>query len=237
MNLKKISILFAIGVLMFGCSRDDERVEAPSNAQEINVSGDIQGGYRILPLKITGEPANLTVYRGDYIKFLLDDEGATEENYLLEITDLGISSNIAENIEEQAFFKMKTVGVYPFAIGERAGVINVVEFRQANYAELSNQEAFDLLSDNPPLLLDVRTQGEFNRGFIEGGVLIPLQEIQYRIGELEKYKNQTILIYCATGNRSTTASKILLDQGFKDIMNLRSGIVGWARNGYAIQFP
>jgi rhodanese-related sulfurtransferase len=66
--------------------------------------------------------------------------------------------------------------------------------------------------------------------------LIPLQDLQARAGELEQYQNQPILIYCATGNRSTTASKILLDKGYKDVMNLRMGIMGWASKGYNIQF-
>ena len=80
----------------------------------------------------------------------------------------------------------------------------------------------------------MRTQGEFNRGYIAGAVLLPLQQLQRRVGELDKYKNQPILIYCASGNRSTTASKILLDRGFKNIMNLRRGIHDWVRDGYLV---
>jgi len=223
--------------MMFSCGPEDVKMENRSVAPTVNVSGQIKNGYRILPLKITGDPVKFTVYRGDYIKFHLDDAGAEANSYLLEIPGLSIQANISEIIEEQPFFKMKTVGEFPFTIDEQEGIIQVLEFRQANYAELSNQEAWELLSNNPPFLLDVRTRGEYNRGYIDGAVLIPLQELQRRVGELEQYKNQPVLIYCATGNRSTTASKILLDQGFRNIMNLRSGIVGWARNGYAVQLP
>jgi rhodanese-related sulfurtransferase len=41
-----------------------------------------------------------------------------------------------------------------------------------------------------------------------------------------------ILIYCATGNRSTVASRILADLGFKRIYNLRYGVYDWARKGH-----
>ncbi|MCF7822655.1 MAG: rhodanese-like domain-containing protein [Candidatus Marinimicrobia bacterium] len=237
MKIYRIILLIAFGFLIAGCSLDKTPEENMSNQQDVKISGQIQAGYRVIPLMLGSESANLTVYRGDYIKFQLNDQGDSTETYLLDIPELDIHASLLEHAEDQPFFKMKNKGVYKFKIGDRSGQINVIEFKQSNYAELSNQEAWELLNDNPPILLDVRTQGEYNRGYIEGAVLIPLQEIQSRIGELEQYQNQPILIYCATGNRSTTASKILLDRGFKDIMNLRSGIVGWARSGYGIKFP
>jgi rhodanese-related sulfurtransferase len=48
------------------------------------------------------------------------------------------------------------------------------------------------------------------------------------------YRNQDVLIYCATGNRSTVAAKILIDHGFKRIFNLRQGISGWEREQYPV---
>lgn len=43
-----------------------------------------------------------------------------------------------------------------------------------------------------------------------------------------------ILVYCATGNRSTVAAKILIDNGFKRIFNLRQGISGWERDKHPV---
>jgi rhodanese-related sulfurtransferase len=78
----------------------------------------------------------------------------------------------------------------------------------------------------------VRTPAEFKAGHLPHAVLIPVQELQRRIGELAAYRNKDILVYCATGNRSTVASKILIDQGFTNIANLRNGIVDWQRRNY-----
>ena len=169
-------------------------------------------------------------------KFYLDDQDNVQVEYPLNIPELGVSVVLQDNTLDQPFFKMKTTGSYQFKIGDKVGIIEVVELRQSNYSELGAEEAWKLMLKNPPLLLDVRTKGEFSQGYIKGAVLIPLQELQARSGELEQYQNQPILIYCATGNRSTTASKILLDQGYKDVMNLRLGIMGWASKGYNIQF-
>ena len=55
-----------------------------------------------------------------------------------------------------------------------------------------------------------------------------------RIGELAPYRNKDILVYCATGNRSTVASKILIDQGFTHIANLRHGIADWYQRKYPL---
>ena len=78
-----------------------------------------------------------------------------------------------------------------------------------------------------PLILDVRTPREFQAGHLPDAVLIPVQVLQANISRLASYRAREILVYCATGNRSTVASKILIDGGFKQIANLRHGIVDW----------
>ena len=232
MKLKAFIIILIIGAVMFACS-DDSGVAANT---PVEISGKIQGGYRHLLIDLKSDSTNLVVYRGDYVKFYLDDKGDDQIEYELNIPELDIRSVLVDNTLEQPYFKMKVTGTFQFKVGEHLGQVEVIELREANYRELTAEEAWEMTLSNPPLLLDVRTKGEYNRGYIKDAVLIPLQEIQERAGELEKYQNQPILIYCATGNRSTTASKILLDKGFKDVMNLRMGIMGWASKGYNIQF-
>lgn len=235
MNLHRIIVTVIAFAFIVGCGAKENGREEQVETNTIEISGKVQGGYRILSLAPVGEPLDLTVYRGDYIKLFLDDQGAERSDYAFEVPDLDISATVTDTLDEQPYFKMKTSGSFPFTIGERTGVMNVIELEQANYSELTNNETWELLNqEDPPLLLDVRTLGEYYRGNLEGSMIIPLQELQMRVDELEKHKNHPIIIYCATGNRSTTAAKILLDRGFKDIMNVRQGIVGWARDGYPI---
>jgi rhodanese-related sulfurtransferase len=77
------------------------------------------------------------------------------------------------------------------------------------------------------LLLDVRTQGEYDEGHIEGSTLIPVNELEGRLDEISEYKNLPVLVYCRSGNRSVTASNILLENGFTDVHNLLGGIRAW----------
>jgi rhodanese-related sulfurtransferase len=87
----------------------------------------------------------------------------------------------------------------------------VVDFHPDSYREMTAAQAADFIARMDPLILDVRTPGEFKRGHLPQAMLIPVQELQRRIAELSAYRQNDILIYCATGNRSTVASKILID--------------------------
>ncbi|MEA3288000.1 MAG: rhodanese-like domain-containing protein [Candidatus Marinimicrobia bacterium] len=235
--MKKLFFLILIvGVTLFDCVGDSKPQVTERQSPNAAISGCVHGGYRHLDLTVTGEPLELTVYRGDYLKFDLNDGDDSRSEYQLLIPQLDLSTVLKDNSIEQPYFKMKQTGKYEFSIGERSGMLIVIELEQANYSELSPEQAWRMINNNPPFLLDVRTKREFNGGHIKGAALIPLQELQKRYPELEMYKNQPVLIYCATGNRSTTASKILLDHGYKDVMNLRMGIMGWGSQGYNIEF-
>jgi len=236
MRIKNLSILLIVVSLFFGCKGGAKPQVTERTAPLANISGKVQGGYRHLSIEVSGDPLELIVYRGDYLKFHPEDGGKAQSDYELSIPNMQLSAIIKDNSVDQPYFKMKQTGEYAFSLGQRTGTIQVMELEQANYSELSAEEAWRMINKNPPFLLDVRTKPEFNGGYIKGAMLIPLQELQARVNELDMYKNQPILIYCATGNRSTTASKILLDRGFKDVMNLRMGIMGWGSQGYNIQF-
>lgn len=106
-----------------------------------------------------------------------------------------------------------------------------------NTAEEQTMEKVEIIHDTPEvfeshmqgeyLLLDVRTPEEYNEGNIEGSVLIPVTELESRLSEIEEYKDKTVLVYCRSGNRSVTASNILIDNGFTNVHNLLTGYNGW----------
>jgi rhodanese-related sulfurtransferase len=129
---------------------------------------------------------------------------------------------------------MKTPGTFAFSLGEVNGNIIVVNYQQARYREVSANEAAQLINIEHPLILDVRTPGEYSSGHLQNSVLIPVQELKGRLKELAAYKDREILIYCATGNRSTVASKILIDNDFKQIANMRHGIYDWVKKNHPV---
>jgi rhodanese-related sulfurtransferase len=76
-------------------------------------------------------------------------------------------------------------------------------------------------------LIDVREPHE-HAEFNIGGVLIPLGKIQtMQVEELDDLKNEEVILYCRSGNRSGQAATILDMLGFKNTKNLVGGMLGW----------
>ncbi len=115
-------------------------------------------------------------------------------------------------------------GVFYFA-NRPAAAIDAV-FRNVSVTDLKNA------SEPDKIILDVRTQGEYDEGHVEGVVLIPVQQLADRLDELPKDK--PLYVICRSGNRSMTASEILEKAGFKDIRNVQGGILAWQRAGYPV---
>jgi adenylyltransferase/sulfurtransferase len=82
--------------------------------------------------------------------------------------------------------------------------------------------------DEPLLLLDVREPREFETAHIEGARLVPLGELEKRLGELETWKGRTVVVHCHRNGRSAVACRILAEHGFSEVWNLSGGIEAWS---------
>jgi len=83
-------------------------------------------------------------------------------------------------------------------------------------------------SGDGPVLVDVRQPNEYELANI-GGRLIPLGELPGRVHELEKYRDQDVVLMCRSGVRSASALAILEQNGFSRLYNLNGGILAWSR--------
>ncbi|MEW8071532.1 MAG: rhodanese-like domain-containing protein [Candidatus Thiodiazotropha sp.] len=82
------------------------------------------------------------------------------------------------------------------------------------------------------LLLDIRSAGEIAQGVLPDAEHLPMHLIPLKISELPKDK--AIILYCHSGARSYHACAYLAQQGFQNAINLRGGILGWARSGFQL---
>lgn len=89
--------------------------------------------------------------------------------------------------------------------------------------------------DTTLLLLDVRTVEEYhsNTGHLEHSLLIPVQELQDRMPELNGYRGKVIIAYCRTGRRSSRAADMLRAEGFS-VLNLVGGITSWNERNFPV---
>jgi len=100
-----------------------------------------------------------------------------------------------------------------------------------DYGDVSVERARELIQKRPSLMiLDVRTDAEFRDGHIEGAMNIPVGELEGRLGELDR--DDEMLVYCRTGNRSGTAVGILEGNDFTKIYHMNEGITAWTSAGY-----
>lgn len=102
-----------------------------------------------------------------------------------------------------------------------------------DYGDVSVEEASQLIENNPGLvILDVRTVSEFDEGHIEGAINIPVNEVADRLSEISK--DDDLLVYCRTGNRSGAAVGILEDAGYTRIYHMHEGISVWIQRGFPV---
>ncbi len=97
-------------------------------------------------------------------------------------------------------------------------------------------DAFDLQTriaeGDDFVLLDIRSAGELAQGVLPDAEHLPMHLIPLRISELPKDKD--VILYCHSGARSYHACAYLAQQGYDNVINLRGGILGWARSGYQL---
>jgi adenylyltransferase/sulfurtransferase len=78
------------------------------------------------------------------------------------------------------------------------------------------------------LLLDVREPDEYATAHIGGAVLVPLGELEQRLGELAQWQQRRVVVVCKTGARSARACELLRSHGFAEVENLAGGIEAWS---------
>lgn len=81
-------------------------------------------------------------------------------------------------------------------------------------------------------LLDIRSEAEVVQGMLPESEHLPMHLIPLKIQDLPKDKE--VVLYCRSGARSYHACAYLAQQGVENCVNLRGGIIAWARNGYEI---
>ncbi len=91
------------------------------------------------------------------------------------------------------------------------------------YQTIDSNKAMDIINSEGAIIIDVREKDEYDGGHIANAVNIPLSEIS----GINYDKETNIIVYCATGIRSSEAAKELKDMGYSKIYNLDGGLLNW----------
>ena len=99
--------------------------------------------------------------------------------------------------------------------------------REAAYMNITAEEAKQIMdSEDGYIILDARTQEEYDQGHIPGAIVISHEEIAEKAEEVLTDKDQLILVYCRSGRRSKIAAEALVELGYTNIKEF-GGIIDW----------
>ena len=99
-----------------------------------------------------------------------------------------------------------------------------------------SESDFVEIQDSDYTLIDVRTQDEFDLGHIDSAINLDFYSDTFQNEILSLPKNEKIVLYCRTNNRSSKTATILKENGYKDIFVIRGGITEWVKNGNDINY-
>ncbi|MCL5042703.1 MAG: rhodanese-like domain-containing protein [Gammaproteobacteria bacterium] len=102
----------------------------------------------------------------------------------------------------------------------------ITEGRKAGQV-LGSQQATQLINKENALIVDVRPKKDFAAGHIVDSRNIPADQLAKRMSELEKHKEQPILLVCANGQHAGPCAKQLKAAGFTKVNRLSGGVNGW----------
>lgn len=97
-----------------------------------------------------------------------------------------------------------------------------------SYREISAADALTAASAGDAFLLDVREQGEWDRGYSPLATLVPMSQLRDRLHEVPP--DRPVLVVCHSGRRSATVAEALTGAGF-DAVSVEGGMIAWSATG------
>lgn len=115
------------------------------------------------------------------------------------------------------------ITVFVLSVVSCGGKANVA----LSYEQITQDKAKDIMDNEKDyVIIDARTEEEFNTGHIEGAIMIPEYEIADRAEEEIPNKDVLILVYCRSGRRSKIAAEELVKLGYTNVKEF-GGIIDW----------
>ncbi|MEL6559690.1 MAG: rhodanese-like domain-containing protein [Bacteroidota bacterium] len=100
--------------------------------------------------------------------------------------------------------------------------------------KIDNEKLVELMKSPGVQLVDVRTPGEVQKGYIEGAIHIDYFDQNFEKLANKLDKNKPIIVYCAVGGRSAKSGERLVTMGFTKIYDLAGGITKWKQEGFPL---
>lgn len=100
--------------------------------------------------------------------------------------------------------------------------------------KVSVLQATQMINQGKAIIVDVRSAAEFAAGHIRDSKNIPLNELQKRSAELDKFKAKNVIVLCQSGVNSSKAAMQLKKAGFSEVVSLNGGLPAWQAQGLPV---
>ena len=111
-----------------------------------------------------------------------------------------------------------------------AAVVFMLFFHESRKSgpSLSPQQAITMVNAQDGLFLDIRDAGDYKQGHIVDAMHLPAAKLESRLAELEKHKNNPIVLVCKMGQTASAAGKTLKANGFEHVYKMTGGMMEWS---------
>ncbi len=207
------------------------------------LSGKIYDGTRHIEFTAGEKPPSIYVLEGEHVMLIVR---AKNFPHSLHIPDFNISQDSEEGVDIKVEFVASKLGVFPMfcnsfcplSQGDFQGQIVVLSKTETAIPDFETVDIFEakrIVDSRDALVIDIRTPQEFFSGHLPGAISIPITQLEYRLREIEQYKNRDVLVYCCNGRMVHTAASILRKNGFTSVKLLSASVADWTKAGFVIE--
>ncbi len=228
---KQVIIIFSILAIIFlssGCGTEIKDEQPANSNSTMKSNSPVNSNSSINSNSTAIDGRIIEVVEGSHI--IIRNEKDTSIYYQIDISGgLVITKGVNGDLEPDHVITADVEILNSDTIPREAKLIAVTGNKVPGYRIINAKEAKAMMDAGDVLIVDVRTVGEYESGFIPEAYNVPLDGIDKNIKNITENKDDTILVYCRSGNRSKVAARILTEMGYKNVYDF-GGIAGWSYN-------
>lgn len=133
------------------------------------------------------------------------------------------SSQLVEFITNHPLLVLALIAILVMLIGGE------LRQRLSGVSEVGPVEATRMLNHDNAVMIDMREDKEYREGHIVNAIHLPASRQDNYTTKLERYREQPLIVYCRSGQRSTAICNKLRKQGFEAVYNLKGGVLAWQK--------
>ncbi len=187
---------------------------------------EAEPGQETPNIEITGIDGRIIeIVDGAYIT--IRNEQDTSIYYKIDISNgLVFNNGVAEELNPDNVITADVKIVDGDLLPKETVLVRITGNKAPDYKRIDAEQAKEMIDEGDVIIVDVRTRVEYEDGYIPDAYNVPLDQIEIGIGNITANKDDTILVYCRSGNRSKVAARLLTEMGYNNVYDF-GGIVDW----------